>query len=725
VVVSDKGGPQELMIDGVTGFKVNRGRDRAARGDGRCWTRRCAPAWASAAREFCGAEPHRRSVLGDPRREAYRRRAKREPQGGERRTRWSSHRTAESPPRTSWSTTAIPADEGPDRSMIDATGWWALRPRGALYLGHQGLPARLQLSRAKHPSLRGHARMARRMAPLVPFYEYDDASGSAPTALPPRCSAAARRLRAPRRTTRDEGADHARAERTARRHLRPRVRRPLPGAVPVPQSRARELPLGCLAAETADPTVRDLDGNWSLDVTGAYGVNLFGYEVYKALHRARRRARPRARPGARPLPPGDRRQRAAAAGDLRLDEVSFHMSGTEAVMQAVRLARYHTGRSHVVRFCGAYHGWWDGVQAGVGNPRPAHEVYTLTRPVGESLRCCDAPRHRLRAGQSAAGAAPERQRTERLDAGQRRAPCATTVPTSPGCSVARGLHERGIVLIFDEVFLGFRLAPAVRRSTSACAPTSSPTARRSAADCRSASSAAAHAWMRRFRDEPPDRHLLRARHVQLASVRDDGDERVPAAISTARGGARRTYATSTRAGTPRAGPQRRLAARAAGARRNMTSIWTTLYTQPGRYSWMFQFYLRAEGIAMSWVGSGRLIFSHDFTDADFAEFATASSSRPRRCRPTAGGGRPPTLTRRGSGGACCARRWRPVRPQARRDSRRPARGGAEPQRARARGRPLTRAAAARASRSSGRVALPRSRWYGALASRCARRGTGR
>ena len=28
-----------------------------------------------------------------------------------------------------------------------------------------------------------------------------------------------------------------------------------------------------------------------------------------------------------------------------LDEVSFHMSGTEAVMQAVRLARYHTTQS--------------------------------------------------------------------------------------------------------------------------------------------------------------------------------------------------------------------------------------------------------------------------------------------------------------------------------------------------------------------------------------------
>ena len=59
-----------------------------------------------------------------------------------------------------------------------------------------------------------------------------------------------------------------------------------------------------------------------------------------------------------------------------LDEVSFHMSGTEAVMQAVRLARYHTGRSHLVRFCGAYHGWWDGVQPGVGNPRAARATST-------------------------------------------------------------------------------------------------------------------------------------------------------------------------------------------------------------------------------------------------------------------------------------------------------------------------------------------------------------
>ena len=34
---------------------------------------------------------------------------------------------------------------------------------------------RLALSKAKHPSLSGHSRMARRVARLMPFYDYDEA----------------------------------------------------------------------------------------------------------------------------------------------------------------------------------------------------------------------------------------------------------------------------------------------------------------------------------------------------------------------------------------------------------------------------------------------------------------------------------------------------------------------------------------------------------------------
>jgi glutamate-1-semialdehyde 2,1-aminomutase len=43
------------------------------------------------------------------------------------------------------------------------------------------------------------------------------------------------------------------------------------------------------------------------------------------------------------------------------------------------------------------------------------------------------------------------------------------------------------------------------------------------------------------------------------------------------------------------------------------------YTVPSRYNWMFQYYLRAEQLALSWVGTGRLIFSLNYSDADFAE----------------------------------------------------------------------------------------------------------
>lgn len=54
---------------------------------------------------------------------------------------------------------------------------------------------------------------------------------------------------------------------------------------------------------------------------------------------------------------------------------------------------------------------------------------------------------------------------------------------------------------------------------------------------------------------------------------------------------------------------------------NLASVFTTLYTQPGRYHWMFQYYLRAQGLAPSWIGSGRFIFSHDLTDEDFREIS--------------------------------------------------------------------------------------------------------
>jgi glutamate-1-semialdehyde 2,1-aminomutase len=53
--------------------------------------------------------------------------------------------------------------------------------------------------------------------------------------------------------------------------------------------------------------------------------------------------------------------------------------------------------------------------------------------------------------------------------------------------------------------------------------------------------------------------------------------------------------------------------------RALSSIWTVVYTQPSRYHWMLQYYLREAGLALSWVGTGRWIFGLDCSDADFDE----------------------------------------------------------------------------------------------------------
>ena len=129
--------------------------------------------------------------------------------------------------------------------------------------------------------------------------------------------------------------------------------------------------LGAALESSSGPTVTDLDGNQLYDLTGSYGVNVFGYDFYKdCIEHGTARVRDLGPVlGAfHPVVAYNVERLKQISG---LDEVSFHMSGTEAVMQAVRLARYHTRRKNLVRFCGAYHGWWGDVQPGVGNPMTA------------------------------------------------------------------------------------------------------------------------------------------------------------------------------------------------------------------------------------------------------------------------------------------------------------------------------------------------------------------
>src|ERR1700723_2298053 len=322
---------------------------------------------------------------------------------------------------------------------------------------------RLQLSLAKHRSLAGHSRMSRRFASWVPFYEYDESSFFGVDSAPAQI-VAARRAGFMRLAAQFAARFQKTVEQTAELagHIsdleftsRYRVPFQFSGYV------RRHLKSGSFVQSSGGVTVTDLDGNRFYDLTGSYGVNVFGYDFYKeCIARGRERGRD--------LGPALGSYHPVTAYNVRrlleisgMQEVSFHMSGTEAVMQAVRLARYHTRRSRLVRFCGAYHGWWGDVQPGIGNPVPAHQTYTLREMSEESLRVLRTRRDiacvlvNPEQGFHPNGPAPtdsalvDSARSSHFD---KAAYTDCLKPLRQVCT------EQNIVLIIDEIFIGFRIA---------------------------------------------------------------------------------------------------------------------------------------------------------------------------------------------------------------------------------------------------------------------------
>jgi glutamate-1-semialdehyde 2,1-aminomutase len=182
--------------------------------------------------------------------------------------------------------------------------------------------------------------------------------------------------------------------------------------------------------------------------------------------------------------------------------------------------------------------------------------------------------------------------------------------------------QRGIVLIFDEVFLGFRLALGGAQEYFGVRADLVTYGKTVAGGLPIGVVCGSADLMRRYRDEwPTDICFARGtfnshpyvmtamneflQHLDWPEVQEgyhDIDARWDCRAAKLNG----MLAT------------RGLPMRVA----NMVSVWTTLFTQASRYSWMFQYYLRAAGITMSWVGSGRFLFSHDLTEEEFGEFCT-------------------------------------------------------------------------------------------------------
>jgi glutamate-1-semialdehyde 2,1-aminomutase len=507
-------------------------------------------------------------------------------------------------------------------------GLWTLCGVIAAVLGVSlpRLKARLDLSRAKHPSLGGHSRIASRFAKLVPFYEYDEAtffrSDDAPEAVAARRRSGFMRL-----------AEEFRERRAETIRLTAEVfdsvsDLQLTAAYRVPfQYRGlvrRHLETGAFARSSSGVTLTDLDGNRSYDLTGSYGVNLFGYDFYKECWERGLEQACALGPVLGPYHPvlADNVKRLCEISGQ--DEVSFHMSGTEAVMQAVRLARYHTGRSHLVRFCGAYHGWWEDVQPGAENPTPARETYTLKDMDEGSLRVLRKrrdiacvivnPLQALHPNASAPGDAT-------LVDSARRAGFDRSAYTDWLKRLRAVCTERGIVLVFDEVFVGFRLAPGGAQEYFGVRADIVTYGKTLGGGLPVGAVCGRKDLMKRYRDDrPADVCFARGTfnsHPLVMATMHEFLQRLAAPET------RELYRNLDGVWNGRAEDlNRRLAAEGLPVRAlNLSSIWTVCYTQPSRYNWMLQFYLRARGLALSWVGTGRIVFSLNYTPADFEAVA--------------------------------------------------------------------------------------------------------
>ena len=481
---------------------------------------------------------------------------------------------------------------------------------------------RLELSRAKHASLTGHSKMAKRVAGLLPGYAYDEArffgSDGAPAEFQRRRRAGFDKLAALYAERFPKSAALTAQASTGISDLQ------FTGSYRVPFQYSpylrQHLKTGSFLQSSSGVTVRDLDGNVFYDLTGSYGVNLFGYDFYKACiaEGARRVADLGPVLGAyHPVLLENVRHLQRISG---LDEVSFHMSGTEAVMQAVRLARYHTKKKYLVRFCGAYHGWWEDVQPGPGNPLPPRETYTLEEMKAETLKVLRTrkdiacvlvnPLQALHPNAAAPG-------DSSLVDSARRAKFDRAAYTEWLKQLRQVCTERGIVLIFDEIFIGFRLAPGGAQEYFGVRADMVTYGKSLGGGLPVGVVCGKRALMKRFREDRPadicfargtfNSHpyvmgamnvfLERLESPEVKALYDGVDERWN----------RRTARFNERLAA--AGVPVRVA--------NIQSIWTVLYDQPSRYNWMLQFYLRAQGLALSWVGTGRLIFSLDYGDADF------------------------------------------------------------------------------------------------------------
>jgi glutamate-1-semialdehyde 2,1-aminomutase len=239
-------------------------------------------------------------------------------------------------------------------------------------------------------------------------------------------------------------------------HLYHRARSLLPGGVNSPVRAMRAIgrePIFIARGEGSRLT--DVDGNEYVDWVGSWGPLILGH-AHRAVVDAIVEA---AVDGQSFGAPTEREVKLAEEITRRVPSIQMvrmTSSGTEATMSALRLARAATGRRHVLKFAGAYHGHVDGLLAQAGS---GLATQGLPASAGVDERAVEAT---VIVPWNDADAVKEASRRYELAA-----ILAEPVPANMGVvppaegflGVLRECADHsGALLVFDEVITGFRVA---------------------------------------------------------------------------------------------------------------------------------------------------------------------------------------------------------------------------------------------------------------------------
>jgi glutamate-1-semialdehyde 2,1-aminomutase len=207
------------------------------------------------------------------------------------------------------------------------------------------------------------------------------------------------------------------------------------------------------------PFMYDQDGNRFLDFCNSWGPLILGHSHPAILAAIDKAMRDGTSFGA-PCEYEVRLAEKVVSWVRGADQVRMVSSGTEAVMSAVRLARGVTGRSHIVKFSGCYHGHADYLLVAAGSG-----LVTFGKPSSAGVP-------EAFAGCTLVAPLDDEQAVEKLFADHGSDIAAVIiepVPANNGLLLQRPEYlkklraitkQHGAMLIFDEVISGFRVSSA-------------------------------------------------------------------------------------------------------------------------------------------------------------------------------------------------------------------------------------------------------------------------